>query len=124
MAMREPEASGAGVDDLSDILDDDPLTEEDLEAVRAWKANPVGVPDEVILADLAARADSLVAMTGGHVRGILEQFPAGPARPRLLDPAGADVADPVGQPLEVYQACAAQLTAHIERLVAEIVPPG
>lgn len=57
MAMREPEASGAGVDDLSDILDNDPLTEEDLEAVRAWKANPVGVPDEVILADLAARAD-------------------------------------------------------------------
>lgn len=55
MAMREPEASGAGVDDLSDILDDGPLTREDLEAIRAWQANPVGVPDEEVKAMIDAR---------------------------------------------------------------------
>jgi protein-tyrosine phosphatase len=72
--------------------------------------------------DLVARADYLVAMTRSHIRAILEQFPTGGPQPRLLDPTGADVEDPIGRPQEVYEECARLLTAHVGKLLNEIVP--
>jgi hypothetical protein len=55
MATQGPDADAAAADDLSYIIDDGLLTEEDIKAVRAWKANPVGVPDEEVAAMIAKR---------------------------------------------------------------------
>lgn len=58
MATNEPtttDASADVADDLSDILDDGPLTDEDIEAIRAHLDNPVAVPDELIKEMLDAR---------------------------------------------------------------------
>jgi hypothetical protein len=55
MPTHGPDASSTDAAEPLYTIDDGPLTEEDIEAIRAWEANPVGVPHEVILADLAAR---------------------------------------------------------------------
>jgi hypothetical protein len=55
MATQEPKAAEAFAADPGYIIDDGPLTEEDLEAIRAFEANPETVSTDVILADLAAR---------------------------------------------------------------------
>jgi protein-tyrosine phosphatase len=71
--------------------------------------------------ELAAQADHLLAMTSGHLRALVEHFPPGAGRPRLLSPAGDDVDDPIGQSREVYEACARQLASHVETLVEEVL---
>ncbi|MFO0968957.1 MAG: hypothetical protein U0793_25675 [Gemmataceae bacterium] len=43
----------------------------------------------------------------------------GPA-PRLLAPGGADVADPIGGPPEVYRECARQIRQLLEELLPEL----
>ena len=53
--------------------------------------------------DLAAQADYLVAMTHGHLTALAERYRGLAARPRLLSPAGDDLADPVGCPRSVYR---------------------
>jgi protein-tyrosine phosphatase len=70
-------------------------------------------------AELAAQADHLIAMTAGHVRALVEQWPRLGARPRLLSPDG-NIADPIGQPREVYEECAREIWGHLERLVTEL----
>jgi hypothetical protein len=44
-----------------------------------------------------------------------------PGKARLLSPDGEDVVDPIGQPQEVYEACARQMTGYIDKLVATVV---
>ncbi len=70
--------------------------------------------------DLAARADFLVAMTRGHLMALTDHYPRLGSRPRLLNPRGDDVADPIGAPREVYQECAEEIWRYLEPLVAEI----
>ena len=71
--------------------------------------------------ELTAQADYLLAMTGGHLRALTEHFAAGSGRSRLLSPAGEDVADPIGQPREVYEACARELSGYVDALVEELL---
>jgi len=70
--------------------------------------------------DLAAQADCLVAMTRGHVQALNNHFARLGSRPRLLSPEGDDIADPVGQAIEVYQVCGRQIWQALEGLVAEL----
>jgi protein-tyrosine phosphatase len=70
--------------------------------------------------ELAAQADHLLAMTAGHLRALSEHFRTA-ARPCLLNPSGEDVADPIGQPREVYEACARELQGHIDELVDRLL---
>jgi protein-tyrosine-phosphatase/tRNA A37 threonylcarbamoyladenosine synthetase subunit TsaC/SUA5/YrdC len=72
--------------------------------------------------ELVAQADHLVAMTDGHRRLLERHFPRSGCTPRLLCPEGRDVADPVGCGPDVYRACAQQIFAHLQALVAEVHP--
>lgn len=72
--------------------------------------------------ELAAQADYLVVMTRGHLQALNNHFPRLGSRPRLLSPQGDDIADPIGQDQQVYQACAGQIGHYLEALVAELVP--
>jgi protein-tyrosine-phosphatase len=75
-----------------------------------------------LTADLTARADYLVAMTRSHLEALGDRFPRPGTRPRLLDPTGGDVADPIGHPPAVYAACGEQIWRHLEPFVAELLP--
>jgi len=72
--------------------------------------------------DLAARADYLVAMTRGHVQALHNHFPRLGSRPRLLSAVGDDIADPIGQDEQVYQACGHQIWKALQPLAAQLCP--
>jgi protein-tyrosine phosphatase len=99
-----------------------PAADQAVEVAAAMGADLTQHASRPLTPELAGSADHLLVMTGGHLRALVDHFPAGPARPRLLNPAGQDVADPVGQPREVYEACAGQLLGYIDRLVEEWLP--
>jgi protein-tyrosine phosphatase len=80
-------------------------------------SRPLGV-------ELAAHADYLIGMTNSHVMMMCEYYPQLGAEPRLLDPYGGDIADPVGCAEEVYQECARQIWQALEPLLTEILPVG
>jgi protein-tyrosine-phosphatase/tRNA A37 threonylcarbamoyladenosine synthetase subunit TsaC/SUA5/YrdC len=72
--------------------------------------------------ELAAQADCLVAMTRGHVQALNNHFARLGSRPRLLSPQGDDIADPIGQTVDIYQVCGRQIWQALEVLVAELCP--
>jgi hypothetical protein len=59
-------------------------------------------------------------MTAGHLQALTQQFARPGTRPRLLDPSGEDLPDPIGHPQPVYEECARQIWRLLEPLVAEI----
>ncbi|MCU0688811.1 MAG: hypothetical protein MUE97_03610, partial [Phycisphaerales bacterium] len=80
-----------------------------------------------LTAERAAEADVIFAMTRSHARAA--RAIAGPgARVALLDPEGADVADPIGQGPEVYvqtaRAMRAMLSTRLAALQAEMRETG
>jgi protein-tyrosine phosphatase len=95
--------------------------EEAVETGRAYGADLSGHLGRPLTPELAAQADYLVAMTRSHLLALAHGFPQLGVRPRLLSPAGEDVADPIGGGQEVYRACAEQIWNHLDALVAEIV---
>lgn len=72
--------------------------------------------------DLAAQADYLIVMTRGHAQALFSHYPRLGCRPRLLRVTGDDLADPIGQSREVYEACGRQIWEALERLLQELVP--
>jgi protein-tyrosine phosphatase len=101
-----------------------PAAEEAVAVAQAYGADLSGHRSRPLTADLVAQADYLVGMTAGHVQALAQQFPRLGPRPRLLSTDGADVPDPVGCDLAVYQECAGRLWEHLQRLVAELPAEG
>jgi protein-tyrosine phosphatase len=99
-----------------------PAAAEAVEVVRSYGTELSGHRSRLLTADLVARADYLVAMTRDHMEALNDYYPQSGSRPRLLDPAGEDLADPIGHPAPVYVACAEQIWRHLEPLVAELLP--
>ena len=73
-----------------------------------------------VTAQLVRYADQILAMTWDHLDALLDQIPEASGRVRLLDPAGADIADPVGQDEQTYQETAQMIERHLETLVREL----
>jgi tRNA threonylcarbamoyl adenosine modification protein (Sua5/YciO/YrdC/YwlC family) len=94
--------------------------EEAVRVAGAYGADLSSHRTRSLTADLVAQADHVVGMTQGHVHAVAGQFPNLGPRPRLLDPDGGDVADPVGGEHAVYEECAEQLWRHLQRFVAEL----
>jgi protein-tyrosine-phosphatase len=101
-----------------------PAAAEAVEVARAYGADLASHRSRPLSADMVARADYLVTMTRGHLEALAEMYPRPGSRPRLLDPAGEDIADPIGYPAPVYEACGEQIWRHLEALVAELVRAG
>jgi protein-tyrosine phosphatase len=93
------------------------------EAVRtgvARGADLSGHRSRPLTAELVAEADFLVAMTSGHLYALSAPALRLAATPRLLDPAGEDLPDPIGQTQEVYDACAARIEEGLRSLLDEV----
>ena len=73
-----------------------------------------------VTANLVRHADHILAMTWDHLDALLDQVPEASDRVRLLDPAGGDIADPVGLDGATYQATAQEIERHLETLIREL----
>jgi protein-tyrosine phosphatase len=91
------------------------------EVARGLGADLAEHTSRPLTAELAAHADHLVVMTRSHLVALEAQFPHPGCRPRLLGPAGADVPDPIGFDLPVYQECARQIQGGLEHLLPEVL---
>jgi L-threonylcarbamoyladenylate synthase len=97
-----------------------PAAAEAVEVARQYGADLSGHRSRPLGADLAAQADYLIAMTHSHLRALADHYAHLGVRPRLLSPAGEDLADPVGQPQPVYEACGRQIWESLDRLLEEV----
>jgi len=70
--------------------------------------------------DLLANADIVFGLTRDHVAAIIELDPTAADRVYLLDPAGADVPDPIGAPQGAYDQTAARLADLIAARLAAL----
>lgn len=69
---------------------------------------------------LVEQADWIVPMTRDHRDAILDYHPELADRVRLLDPSGADIADPIGCGRETYQRTADAIEQHLEDLLTAL----
>jgi protein-tyrosine phosphatase len=95
---------------------------EAVEVARTYGTDLEGHHSRPLTPELAAQADYLVVMTRSHARSLREQFPRLGAEPRLLDPSGTDVTDPIGCEAPVYEQCGRDIWQHLEALVAQLQP--
>ena len=65
-------------------------------------------------------SDLIFVMSRGHLQSIVEFYPEAAEKCFLLDENG-DIADPVGQSVEVYQRCFKQIEKAIRQRVSEIL---
>lgn len=102
---------------------DDPATPEAIKAVEELGADLTGHASRPLTADLLTQADHVLTMTQGHMLALASRFARLGCRPRLLDPAGRDISDPVGGDQEVYRECARQMLQHLEKFLPELPIP-
>lgn len=95
--------------------------EEAVAVAQAHGADLTGHASRPLTEDLTGQADFLFAMTRGHLAGLEDAYPRLGTVPRLVRADGVDVADPIGQSLEVYEECARQLSQALEPLVEEVL---
>ena len=66
---------------------------------------------------LVRHADAILTMTESQRQAIVAQWPAAADRTKVLSRSGADVADPIGGPIERYQRCAEQIDRELRAWV-------
>jgi protein-tyrosine-phosphatase len=75
---------------------------------------------------IIASADLILTMTQRHREAILTAFPTLSDRVFTLRQNGGDISDPVGCPVDVYQACADQIETELsrwmDRHIAALIP--
>ena len=71
--------------------------------------------------DALGQADYIWVMTGGHREAVIRCLPEAASKVSLVDPAGREVADPIGGDMEVYRACARHLQEALTQRLREIV---
>ena len=74
----------------------------------------------LLTAQDVADSDYIFVMGHGHLHSILSYFPQAEDKCFLLDEHG-DIADPIGQSVEVYQKCFKQIEQAISQRVSEIL---
>lgn len=81
--------------------------------IRAHRARP-------LTRRMIGEADVVFTMSRSHRDAVLELAPESVEKVRTLDPDGADVPDPIGQPQSVYDATAQQIRGMIKRRFKEL----
>jgi protein-tyrosine-phosphatase/tRNA A37 threonylcarbamoyladenosine synthetase subunit TsaC/SUA5/YrdC len=97
---------------------------EAIEVAQQHGADLMSHRSQPLSSELAARADYLVVMTYGHLRELGTRYAQLGTRPRLLNPLGVDLDDPIGQPRPVYEDCARQIWQDLDTLLAEVHSEG
>ncbi len=96
-----------------------PATREAVAAVAEAGADLADHRSQPLTRALLEAADRVYVMTRSHQRAVADMVPAAAGRTELLDPTGAEIADPYGLPLQDYRTCRDQIVAALEaRLMA------
>jgi protein-tyrosine phosphatase len=69
---------------------------------------------------LVRHADVIWTMTQSHRHAIVSQWPEASSRTEVLSHNQADIADPIGGPVQYYEACALQIKGELERRIKEL----
>lgn len=75
---------------------------------------------QLLTEHLIRQADIIWTMTASHRQAIVAQRPEAASRTWVLGRNQADIADPIGGPLEFYEKCAQQMKAELEHRVWEL----
>ena len=62
-------------------------------------------------------ADLILTMTNGHRQALISHWPMLEPRTKTLRVDGGDISDPIGSPVEVYEACAEQIEQNLRHWV-------
>ena len=65
-------------------------------------------------------ADLILTMTNGHRQALISHWPMLEPRTKTLRADGGDISDPIGSPVEVYQACADQIEQSLKHWVDQV----
>lgn len=99
---------------------DGPASEGAVQAIREMGLDLSGHRTRPLTPGLLDDADVVIVMTQSHADSICELFPEAEAKIRLLDPAGADLEDPVGGSPETFRQCAAAISRHLKELTKSL----
>jgi len=86
------------------------------EAIRVLADRGLGLRSHVtqpLTEPLVRQADLIFTMTHAHRQGLVVQWPSAADRTRVLAASGADIADPIGGPIERYERCAEQIESEL-----------
>ena len=103
-------------------LPGDEATREAVDVAAELGADLSEHVSQPLSADMVTAADFLLTMTRGHQAAVAMRFGRNGPEPRLLDPSGEDIADPVGADAHVYRDCARQILQHLQVLMRELIP--
>jgi L-threonylcarbamoyladenylate synthase len=95
-------------------------TEEAEQAVKKYSADLSRHRSSPVTLAMIEEADKVWVMTSRHRKQLLEWLPDHAGKIELLDPAGKEVEDPIGGPLELYRAVAQQIHDSIAQRLKEI----
>jgi len=98
-----------------------PATPEAVEAVRRLGAELRDHSARQLTREILDGARTIYVMTHAHAHGVLRIDPAARDRVELLDPAGADIDDPIGGPQSLYDDVARRLDRLIRLRLKERV---
>lgn len=98
-----------------------PMTPEAREALSEMGIDAGPHRSRALTREMLRGADVVFAMTSQHLSALRSGDLAGSRHAALLDPAGKDVEDPIGGPLEDYRVVARALRGMIERRLSEIL---
>ncbi len=98
-----------------------PMTPEAREALREMGIDAGPHRAKALTREMLRSADVVFAMTSQHLAALRSAEPSAARDAALLDPAGKDVEDPIGGPLEDYRVVARAMRAMIEKRLSEII---
>lgn len=94
-------------------------SEESVAICRRMGVDLSGHASQPLTPELIYSADYIFGMTRGHLDAVLQLSPHAAAKTQRLD-QDADIADPVGGPMEEYEAAARAIEAALRRRVDEV----
>jgi len=97
-----------------------PATPEAVAAVTAFGGDLGDHRSAALSPAMIREADHIYGLTAGHVRAVLAMEPTAEGKVELLDPAHADIPDPIGGPQSLYDQTAATLRDLITMRLREV----
>jgi L-threonylcarbamoyladenylate synthase len=97
-----------------------PAAAHAVEVVRAMGGSLENHRSRRLVANLVRQADCIFGMTIDHIEDLLSAMPELEPRTALLDPAGSDVADPVGCDHDTYRRTAAIMESMLSQRLDEL----
>lgn len=96
------------------------MTPEAAEALREMGVDPGRHSVTALSRDMLNDADVVYALAESHADAATAIDPSASPRIHLLDPQGADVPDPVGQPIDAYRKTANRIKTLVEQRLKEL----